>query len=112
MRLTQNPAGFWRQWIHNWTVRGHSRTAVIVRCRGAVGGGAHWSISPRCAMRVAGRPPSPAVADALAGRSYVLRDLGRYPEAAEEARRALAAAPEVGHPVGEALAPDGSRALR
>jgi tetratricopeptide (TPR) repeat protein len=53
---------------------------------------------------VTGRPPSPALADALAGRSYVLRDLGRFPEAAEEARRALAAAREVGHPVGEALA--------
>ena len=53
---------------------------------------------------VAGGPPSPALADALAGRAYVLRDLGQIPEAAEEARRALAAAREIGHPFGEALA--------
>jgi predicted ATPase/DNA-binding CsgD family transcriptional regulator/DNA-binding XRE family transcriptional regulator len=53
---------------------------------------------------VAGRPPSPALADALAGRAYVLRDLGQIPEAAEESRRALAAAREAGHPFGEALA--------
>ena len=53
---------------------------------------------------VAGRPPSPALADALAGRSYALRDLGRIPEAAEDARRALAVAREVGHPFGEVVA--------
>ena len=53
---------------------------------------------------VADRPPSPALADALAGRSYALRDLGQIPEAAEDARRALAVAHEVGHPFGEAVA--------
>jgi DNA-binding CsgD family transcriptional regulator len=53
---------------------------------------------------VAGRPPSPALADALAGRSFALRDLGRIPEAAEDARRAQAAAREVGYPLGEVLA--------
>jgi len=53
---------------------------------------------------VAGRPPSPALADALAGRSYALRDLGQIPEAAEDARRALAVAREVGHPFGEVVA--------
>ena len=53
---------------------------------------------------VAGRPPSPALADALAGRSYALRDLGQIPEAAADARRALAVAQEVGHPFGEAVA--------
>jgi predicted ATPase/DNA-binding CsgD family transcriptional regulator/DNA-binding XRE family transcriptional regulator len=53
---------------------------------------------------VAGRPPSPALADALAGRSYALRDLGQIPEAAADARRALAVAHEVGHPFGEAVA--------
>ena len=53
---------------------------------------------------VAGRPPSPALADALAGRSYALRDLGQFPEAAEDARRALAVAREVGHPFGEVVA--------
>ena len=53
---------------------------------------------------VAGRPPSPALADALASRSYALRDLGQFPEAAEDARRALAVAREVGHPFGEVVA--------
>jgi DNA-binding CsgD family transcriptional regulator/tetratricopeptide (TPR) repeat protein len=53
---------------------------------------------------VAGRPPSRALADALAGRSYALRDLGQFPEAAQDARRALAVAREVGHPLGEVLA--------
>jgi DNA-binding CsgD family transcriptional regulator len=53
---------------------------------------------------VAGRPPSPALADALAGRSDALGDLGQIPEAAEDARRALAVAHEVGHPFGEAVA--------
>jgi predicted ATPase/DNA-binding CsgD family transcriptional regulator/DNA-binding XRE family transcriptional regulator len=53
---------------------------------------------------VAGRPPSPVLAGALAGRAYVLRDLGQIPEATEEARRALAVARGVGHPFGEALA--------
>ena len=53
---------------------------------------------------VAGRPPSAALADALAGRSYALRDLGQFPEAAGDARGALAVAREVGHPLGEVLA--------
>jgi len=53
---------------------------------------------------VAGRPPAPALADALAGRSFALRDLGQIPGAAEDARRALAAAREAGYPLGEALA--------
>jgi predicted ATPase/DNA-binding CsgD family transcriptional regulator/transcriptional regulator with XRE-family HTH domain len=53
---------------------------------------------------VAGRPPSRALADALGGRSYALRDLGQFPEAAEDARRALVVAREVGYPLGEVLA--------
>jgi hypothetical protein len=53
---------------------------------------------------VAGRPPSRALADALAGRSYALRELGQFPEAAEDARRSLAVAREVGYPLGEVLA--------
>jgi predicted ATPase/DNA-binding CsgD family transcriptional regulator/DNA-binding XRE family transcriptional regulator len=53
---------------------------------------------------VAGRPPSAALADALSGRSYALRELGQFPEAAADARRALAVAREVGHPLGEVLA--------
>jgi hypothetical protein len=61
---------------------------------------------------VAARPPSPALADALAGRAFVLRDLGQIPEATEEARRALAVVGGVGHPFGEALALLGPRSLR
>jgi predicted ATPase/DNA-binding CsgD family transcriptional regulator/transcriptional regulator with XRE-family HTH domain len=53
---------------------------------------------------MAGRPPSPALADALAGRSYALRDLGQFPQAGEDARRALAVAREVGHSFGEVVA--------
>ena len=53
---------------------------------------------------VAGRPPSPALADALAGRAAVLRLMGRTAEAAGDARRALALAREIGDPAGEVLA--------
>jgi non-specific serine/threonine protein kinase len=53
---------------------------------------------------VANQGPSRALADALAGRSVVLRNMGRVAEAADDARRALAVAREVGYPVGEAVA--------
>ena len=39
-----------------------------------------------------------------AGRSGTLRNLGRVPEAAEDARRALALARQIGYQIGEALA--------
>jgi predicted ATPase/DNA-binding CsgD family transcriptional regulator len=53
---------------------------------------------------VAARGPSPALADCLSGRSLALLNTGRVPEAAEDARRALAFAREIGYPAGEALA--------
>jgi predicted ATPase/DNA-binding CsgD family transcriptional regulator len=53
---------------------------------------------------VAGRPPSPALIAALAGRATALRLMGRTAEAADDARRALALAREIGDPVGEVLA--------
>ena len=53
---------------------------------------------------VAGRPPSRALAAALAGRATVLRLMGRTAEAAGDARRALALAREIGDPAGELLA--------
>ena len=53
---------------------------------------------------VAGRPPSPALTVALAGRAGTLLLMGRAAEAAGEARRALALAREIGHPVGEVQA--------
>jgi predicted ATPase/class 3 adenylate cyclase/DNA-binding CsgD family transcriptional regulator len=53
---------------------------------------------------VADRGPSRALADALAGGSAALRELGRIPEAVGDARRALAVAREIGYPVGELIA--------
>ena len=53
---------------------------------------------------VAGRPPSRALASALAGRATVLRLMGRAAEAVGEARRALALAREIGYSVGEVMA--------
>jgi hypothetical protein len=52
----------------------------------------------------AGRPPSPALTAALAGRATMLRIMGRTAEAAGDARRALALAREIGDPAGELLA--------
>src|SRR5215470_16341551 len=49
------------------------------------------------------RGASPALIDAVTGRSWVLRELGRTAEAAEVARSALTLAREAGYPGGEAL---------
>jgi len=54
----------------------------------------------------AGRPPSPELTVALAGRAGILRLMGRAAEAAGDARRALALAREIGDPVGELQALD------
>jgi DNA-binding CsgD family transcriptional regulator len=51
---------------------------------------------------VAEREPCRALVDALTGRSWALRELGRTAEAAEVARSALALAREAGYPRGEA----------
>jgi tetratricopeptide (TPR) repeat protein len=48
--------------------------------------------------------PSAALVDGLVGRSAALRNLGRLPEAANDARRALALAREIGYRAGKALA--------
>jgi predicted ATPase/DNA-binding CsgD family transcriptional regulator len=53
---------------------------------------------------VADGPPSRALADALTGRAEVLRWMGQVPQAADEARRALALARELRYPAGEVLA--------
>ena len=53
---------------------------------------------------VAGRLPSRALAGALAGRSRALLELGQFPEAAEDARRSLVIARELGDPSGEVFA--------
>ena len=52
----------------------------------------------------AGRGPSRALADGLFGRAVALANLDRASEAAEEARRSLAVAREIGYPTGEILA--------
>jgi DNA-binding CsgD family transcriptional regulator/tetratricopeptide (TPR) repeat protein len=49
----------------------------------------------------ADRPPSPALAAALVGRAGALRLMGRAAEAADDARRGLALAREIGDPAGE-----------
>jgi predicted ATPase/DNA-binding CsgD family transcriptional regulator len=51
-----------------------------------------------------GRGPSRVLADILAGRSVVMLNMGRREEGAEEGRRALAMARELGYPAGEAAA--------
>ena len=53
---------------------------------------------------VADRPASRALADALAGRAAALLYMDRLTEAADDARRALILAREVGYPVGELVA--------
>jgi hypothetical protein len=53
---------------------------------------------------VADRLPSRALAEALNGRSRALLELGQVPEAAEDARRSLAVARELGYPWGEVMA--------
>jgi len=50
------------------------------------------------------RGPSRALADCLASRSVVWLNLGRLAEAAEDGRRALTVARELGYPAGESLA--------
>ena len=48
--------------------------------------------------------PTPLLADALAGRAATLQNLGRFPEAADDARRALSVALELRYPAGQARA--------
>ena len=50
------------------------------------------------------RGPSRALAECLGGRSVTLANLGRLAEAAEDGRRSLALARELGHPDREAMA--------
>ena len=53
------------------------------------------------------RGPSRVLVDCLAGRSMTLGNQGRIPEAADDGRRSLALARELGYPTGEALALEG-----
>jgi predicted ATPase/DNA-binding CsgD family transcriptional regulator len=60
---------------------------------------------------VAGRGPCWALADALGGRAGALSQMGRFAEAAEEARQSLAVARQVGYPLGEVLVLGGLSAI-
>jgi predicted ATPase/DNA-binding CsgD family transcriptional regulator len=53
---------------------------------------------------LAGGPPSPLLVQVLAKRAGSLANLGRLPEAADDARRALALAKQIGDPDGQARA--------
>jgi tetratricopeptide (TPR) repeat protein len=52
----------------------------------------------------AGRGPSRALADGLAGRARALVNMGRFAEAADDARRSLAVAREISYRAGQILA--------
>jgi DNA-binding CsgD family transcriptional regulator/tetratricopeptide (TPR) repeat protein len=50
------------------------------------------------------QPPTPLLAELLAGRSRTQTHFGRIPEAASDARQALEVARQIGYPAGEVLA--------
>jgi predicted ATPase len=58
------------------------------------------------------RGPCRALADGLTGRAEVLSQMGRYAEAAGEARRSLAVARELGYPGRRGASPGGSHVCR
>ena len=61
----------------------------------------HFTAARDAAAMTAQVPPDLSLASALAGRAGILRLMGQAGEAASEARRALAAARQIGDPVGE-----------
>ena len=79
------------------------------RCSSGLAFAALFSADPTASLdhftavrdAVANRAPSRALADGLACRARVLRQMGQTPEPAGEARRALALAREIGDPFGE-----------
>ena len=84
----------------------------MVRCRVLLGQAAHLSADLPGALdyftavrdAVGDRGPSRVLADALAGRSFVLLTIGRLAEGTEDGRRCLAMARDLGYLVGEAMA--------
>ena len=64
----------------------------------------HWAHFTEVCDAAGGRGPSRVLAEALAGRSSVLLNLGRFAEGAEEGRRSLAMAGELGYPAAEGMA--------
>jgi predicted ATPase/DNA-binding CsgD family transcriptional regulator len=77
-----------------------------------LGGAAEYSAGSAAALAhytavreaVGDRGPSRALAECLGGRSVMLANLGRLPEAADDGRRSLALARELGDPAREAMA--------
>ncbi|HEX3750686.1 MAG TPA: LuxR C-terminal-related transcriptional regulator [Streptosporangiaceae bacterium] len=53
---------------------------------------------------IGGQSPRPALADALAGRAFILASTGQVQAGLDDARRAVAVARDVGHQAGEVLA--------
>jgi non-specific serine/threonine protein kinase len=114
-----NTLGSW------WLLRGRLAGEYPLLCRAAdraeagsdgwctaqiwLGLTAQYSADPAAALghytavrdAAAGRPPSPALTAALAGRASILRLMGRVAEAVGDARYALAIARQIGDPAGE-----------
>jgi len=88
-------AMFWLGYTVQWTGDLAGSLAIFTELRDAV----------------AGRGPCRALADALGGRSGALSQMGRFAEAAEEARQSLAVARLVGYPLGEVLVLGGLSAI-
>ena len=74
------------------------RLGDLSRNSGPEGGLAYYTAALEA---LAGGPPSPLLARVLARRAGSLANLGRLPEAADDARRALALARQIGDPVGQ-----------
>ena len=113
-----------RWWILRGRLAGHSQLLRQAAGRAAPGSGgwcsamfwlgytAQWTADLAGSLRiftelrdaVADQGPSRALADGYGGRAGALGQMGRFAEAAEEARRSLAVARELGYPAGEVLA--------
>ncbi len=110
-----------------WSLRGRYASGcqlLSAACRSVPEGSPQWGTAQVCLGRLAtgtdeaaalghytaardalvGGPPTPALADALAGRANCLLNLDRISEVAGEARRALELARELGYPAGEVRA--------
>jgi DNA-binding CsgD family transcriptional regulator/tetratricopeptide (TPR) repeat protein len=110
-----------------WSLRGRytaGRELLSAACRSVPEGSPQWCTAQVCLGRLmtgtdetvalghytaardalAGGPPTPTLADALAGRANCLLNLDRTAEAAGEARHALELARELGYPAGEVRA--------
>jgi predicted ATPase/DNA-binding CsgD family transcriptional regulator len=88
-------AMFWLGYTVQWTGDLAGSLSLFTELRDAVADGG----------------PSRALADGYGGRTGALLSMGRFAEAAEEARRSLAIARQVGYPLGELLVLGGLSAI-